>query len=67
MQLAGLYRVNREALAELPADALRTLVKGDAMDAIFEHLWSLANFQRMLSRRSIIDPSVGATASSRLN
>jgi len=63
MQLAGLYRVNREALAELPADALRTLVKGDAMDAIFEHLWSLANFQRMLSRRSIIDPAAG----SRLN
>ncbi len=67
MQLSGLYRVNREALAELPDDALRSLVKGSAMDAIFEHLWSMGNFQRMLSRRSIIDPEVTGTTSSRPN
>ncbi len=67
MQLAGLYRVNREALAEISNDDLRSLIKGDAMDAIFEHLWSMGNFQRMLSRRSIIDPAVAGAAGSMPN
>jgi hypothetical protein len=53
MQLAGLHRVKREALASLPEESLRTLLKGDAMDAVFAHLASLNNFQRMLSRRSV--------------
>lgn len=53
MQLAGLYRVQREMLAELPEASLRLLLQGDAMDAVFAHLSSLNNFQRMLSRRSV--------------
>ena len=57
MELAGLHRVNREALAALSEQALRGLLTGDAMDAIFVHLWSLNNFQRLLNRRSIITPS----------
>jgi len=67
MQLAGLYRVNREALSDLSDEALRSLIKSDAMDAVFEHLWSLGNFQRMLSRRSIIDPAFAGTTSSMPN
>lgn len=62
MQLAGLYRVRRDALAELSEEALRTLLTGDAMDAIFAHLWSLGNFQRLLGRRSIITPPSKASA-----
>jgi hypothetical protein len=53
MQLAGFHRVQREALAELPEKSLRALLQGDAMDAVFAHLWSLSNFQRMLDRRSV--------------
>ena len=63
MQLAGLYRVKREELADLPDDALRNLLKGEAMDAIFAHLWSMDNFQRLLNRRSVIpevEPAPGS-------
>jgi len=53
MQLAGFHRVQREALATMPEKSLRSLLESDAMDAIFAHLWSLSNFQRMLDRRSV--------------
>ena len=53
MQLAGFHRVQREALTSLPEKSLRMLLEGDAMDAVFAHLWSLTNFQRMLDRRSV--------------
>lgn len=53
MQLTGFHRVQREALAKLPEKSLRSLLGGDAMDAVFAHLWSLTNFQRMLDRRSV--------------
>ena len=53
MQLAGFHRVQREALVSLPEKSLRMLLGGDAMDAVFAHLWSLTNFQRMLDRRSV--------------
>ena len=67
MELAGLYRVNRDALDELPEDALRALLKDEAMEAIFVHLWSMANFQRMLNRRSIITPPVDTDTAARPN
>ncbi len=67
MELAGLYRVNREALSELPEETLRALLRDEAMEAIFVHLWSMGNFQRMLNRRSIITPSADEQASARPN
>lgn len=67
MELSGLYRVNREALSALPEDVLRTLMKDEAMDAIFVHLWSINNFQRLLNRRSIVTPSTDAHAGARPN
>ena len=67
MQLAGLYRVKRGALADLPDESLRSLFKGDAMDAIYAHLWSLGNFQRMLSRRSVIAPAMAPESGAKPN
>ena len=66
MQLAGLHRVNREALASLPEEDLRLLLQGDAMDAVFAHLGSLNNFQRMLGRRSVF-PEINTGADTRPN
>jgi len=57
MELSGLHRVNRDALNALTEDALRALMKDETMDAIFVHLWSMNNFQRLLNRRSIVNPS----------
>lgn len=67
MELAGLHRVNRDALSELPEGALRELLQDEAMEAIFVHLWSMANFQRMLNRRTIITPPIDAEAGARPN
>lgn len=67
MELSGLYRVNRDALSVLAADALRALMQDEAMDAIFVHLWSMNNFQRLLNRRSIVTPSADVHASARPN
>ncbi|NIO40532.1 MAG: hypothetical protein GTO41_10320 [Burkholderiales bacterium] len=67
MELAGLYRVNREALGELPEEALRALLRDELMDAIFVHLLSMGNFQRLLNRRSIIHPPEGDQAATRPN
>lgn len=67
MELSGLYRVNRDALNTLAEDALRTLMKDEAMDAIFVHLWSMNNFQRLLNRRSIVTPSTESEAGTRPN
>ena len=41
--------------------------KGDAMDAIYAHLWSLGNFQRMLSRRSVIAPAMAPESGAKPN
>lgn len=67
MELSGLYRVNRDALNALPEDVLRTLMNDEAMDAIFIHLWSMDNFQRLLNRRSIVTPSADTQAAARPN
>lgn len=67
MELSGLHRVNRDALNALPEDALRTLMKEEAMDAIFVHLWSINNFQRLLNRRSIVTPTADTHAGTRPN
>jgi hypothetical protein len=67
MELSGLYRVNRDALNALAEDALRVLLKEEAMDAMFVHLWSMNNFQRLLNRRSIVTPTNDAQAAARPN
>lgn len=67
MELSGLYRVNRDALNILAEDALRALMQDEAMDAIFVHLWSMHNFQRLLNRRSIVTPSTDVHAGARPN
>lgn len=53
MQLEGIHRVSREKLKVLPEASLRKLLEGEVMEAVFAHLLSLANFKRMLNRRSI--------------
>ncbi len=53
LQLEGIHRVSRERLNSLPEASLRSLLEGDLMESIYAHLLSLANFKRMLSRRSI--------------
>ena len=67
MELSGLYRVNRDALNALAEDTLRVLMQDEAMDAIFVHLWSMNNFQRLLNRRSIVTPSAEFEAGTRPN
>ena len=52
MQLEGMHRVTRETLEALPAEALRRLMSAGALGKIYSHLLSLANFRRLLNRRS---------------
>jgi hypothetical protein len=48
--LSGFSCVKREALKALPADTLKELAASDYLQAVYLHLWSLDNQQRLLGR-----------------
>ena len=52
MQLEGMHRISRAALAALPADRLARLMSAGALEKIYSHLLSLDNFRRLLKRLS---------------
>jgi len=52
MQLEGMHRITRTTLEALPADQLQRLMSAGALETIYSHLLSLANFRRLLNRRS---------------
>jgi hypothetical protein len=53
LQLNGLHRIRREQFNTLPENVLRSMLGGESADAVFAHVFSLANFKRLLARRSI--------------
>jgi hypothetical protein len=50
--LTGINRVSEEKLHALPADTLKDLALKGVLSRVYTHLASLANFQRLLERRS---------------
>ena len=50
--LTGMYRVAEQKLAELAPDKLKELAQKGMLAPIYAHLISLANFARLLDRRS---------------
>ena len=48
--LTGFYAINRKKLKELPVEEMEQLVNNDGMELIFLHLYSLRNFNTMLSK-----------------
>lgn len=56
--LTGFYAVNRKKLKELPAEQMEQLVKNDGMELIFLHLYSLRNFNSMLSKIGVNEEAV---------
>lgn len=55
--LTGFSAINRQKLKELSSDALEQLVKNDGMELIFLHLQSLKNFNVMLGKVGVEEPS----------
>lgn len=55
-QLNGLYKVDEEALNELSDDAALTLYKRQYFAAIYAHLASLSQFERLLQLKSNFTP-----------
>ena len=54
LQLTGMFRVSKEALAELDGADLKTLLQNGILGRIYAHLISLDNFQRLLARRATV-------------
>lgn len=52
LAMSGLYRVNEQKLAALPADQLKELAQNGVLARIYAHLISLSNFGRLLDRRA---------------
>ena len=50
--MTGMYRVAEQKLAELPGDKLKELANGGTLSRVYAHLISLANFGRLLDRRT---------------
>ncbi len=58
--LTGFFAINRKKLKELSAEDLERLVKNDGMELIFLHLYSLRNFNTMLSKIGVEGEAVAA-------
>tara|TARA_B100000446_G_scaffold182818_1_gene201943 strand:+ start:937 stop:1680 length:744 start_codon:yes stop_codon:yes gene_type:complete len=56
--LTGFFAINRKKLKELAAEDLEQLVKNDGMELIFLHLYSLRNFNTMLSKIGVSEDAV---------
>ena len=50
--MTGMYRVAEQKVAELPADKLREMAQNGILSRVYAHLISLANFGRLLDRRT---------------
>lgn len=52
LSLSGMYRVQEQKLADLPADKLKELVQTGILPRLYAHLMSMSNFARLLTRRA---------------
>jgi hypothetical protein len=52
LALTGMHRVAEQKLAELPAEKLKELTQSGVLSRVYSHLISLANFARLLDRRT---------------
>ena len=52
-QLSDFHCVSRDKLKSLPAEALEDLVKNDALEMIYLHLYSLRSFEGLLKKLSV--------------
>jgi hypothetical protein len=50
LTMTGMHRVAEQKLLDLPADRLKALAQGGALARVYAHLFSLANFTRLLDR-----------------
>jgi hypothetical protein len=50
--MTGMHRVAEQKMADLPADKLRELAQSGVLSRVYAHLISLANFGRLLDRRT---------------
>jgi SapC len=57
LAMTGLYRVSEERLAGLAPEQLKDLVQKGILARVYAHLISLANFGRLLDRRSALAAS----------
>lgn len=57
--MTGLYRVAEEKLAALAPEKLKELAQKGILARIYAHLISLANFGRLLDRRTALTPPAG--------
>ena len=60
--MSGLYRVAEEKLAGLAPEKLQELVQKGILARVYSHLISLANFGRLLDRRTALAQPTPATA-----
>ena len=51
LSLTGMFRVQEQKLADLPADKLKELVNNGVLPRLYAHLMSMSNFNRLLARR----------------
>jgi len=52
LALSGMTRVNEQKLAALEAEKIKALMASGVLGAVYMHLASLGNFQRLLERRA---------------
>ena len=50
--MTGMYRVAEQKLTDLPADKLKEMAQNGILSRVYAHLISLANFGRLLDRRT---------------
>ena len=51
--MTGLYRVAEQKMADLPPDKLKEMAQNGILSRVYAHLISLANFGRLLDRRTV--------------
>ena len=57
LQMTGLFRITEAALGALDAGKLKSLAQQNFLGGIYAHLFSLANFERLLGRRAALAQS----------
>ncbi len=59
LALSGMARVNEQKLAALEAEQVKTLMSRGYLAAVYAHIASLGNFQRLLDRRASLAAKQG--------
>ena len=60
LQMTGLFRIAENGLGALEAAQLKELAQKNFLGCLYAHLFSLANFERLLGRRAALAQTVAA-------